>query len=138
VNWQPLSVLKISGTHTVTVGGFSKAFRHRLVLIGHLGFDLVIHAGPTRLDRPARHTDISSVLRKPDPSLKPTERGEACQIVGHTLFRPEPFFTKAEKGLCYVLDIHETHVESHATEFLEHFTPAHPNHEPHSPTFCQN
>jgi hypothetical protein len=98
-------------------------------LIGNPRLDLVIDAGTRRLDRPARPVDFGTILRKLDPALKPAERGEPCQVVVHTLYRAKSFFTESEDGLFYadevecLLDLHETHLEAQAMEFLEKLSP---------------
>jgi hypothetical protein len=123
--------LRRLGRDQIAVGGIFGA-RHYLPgidLIGNPRLDLVIDAGTRRLDRPARPVDFGTILRKLDPALKPAERGEPCQVVVHTLYRAKSFFTESEDGLFYadevecLLDLHETHLEAQAMEFLEKLSP---------------
>jgi hypothetical protein len=64
-------------------------------------------------------------LRRLDPALKPVERAETPQVVVHTLYRPESFFTHADKRDIWadevecLLDLHEMRLESQALEFVE-------------------
>ena len=92
-----------------------------LDLVGSPRLDLVVHA--RRLAGPP------TFLRRLDPALKPAGRGEPCQVVVHTLFRPEPFFSQPENGIRWadevecLLDLHEMRLESQALEFVERLTP---------------
>lgn len=123
--------LRRLGRDLIAIGGTLGA-RHYLPsidLIGNPRLDLIIDAGRRRLDRPFRSVDISAILRKLDPALKPAEDGEPCQVVVHTLFRSKSFFTEAENGMLYadevecLLDLHEAHLEQQAMEFLEKLSP---------------
>jgi len=104
----------------VAVGGVVGA-RHYLPgfdLTGAPRLDLVVHARKS----PGR----SSLLRRLDPALKAAKPGEPCQIVVHTLFRPESFFSERRDGLRWadevecLLDLHEARLESQALEFFDH------------------
>jgi hypothetical protein len=92
-----------------------------LDLIGTPRLDLMVHS--TRMRTP------NDFLRRLDPALKPIERGETPQVVVHTLFRPEPFFSLPENGIRWadevecLLDLHEMRLESQALEFVERLTP---------------
>ena len=120
-----LDRLRECGRGDIAVAGVLGA-RHYLPgldLVGTPRLDLVVHAHARRVVEPAR------LLRQLDPALKPAERGEPCQVVVHTLFRPEPFFSQAENGIRWadevecLLDLHEMRLESQALEFVERLTP---------------
>ena len=57
------------------------------------------------------------------------ESGEPCQVVVHTLFRTESFFSTVENGVRWadevecLLDLHEARLESQALEFLTRLSP---------------
>lgn len=114
--------------NAVAVGGTFGA-RHYLPgidLVGNPRLDLVVDAHSGRGHRPLA---IDTLIRKLDPALKPAERGEPCQVVVHTLYRQKSFFTEGKDGLLYadeiecLLDLHETHLEQQALEFLEKLSP---------------
>lgn len=93
------------------------------------GLDL---AGTPRLDLVMHTRGIDAppiFLRRLDPALKPVERGEPPQVVIHTLYRPEPLFTRSNKGEIWadeaecLLDLHEMRLEPQALEFVERLTP---------------
>jgi hypothetical protein len=91
-----------------------------LDLTGTPRLDLVLHAN--------RRGESHHFLHAIDPALKPSERGEAPQVVIHTLFRPVSFFETDAKGRVWadevecLLDLHEARLESQALEFLERLT----------------
>ena len=121
---------RLRGIHSpdIGVGGVMGA-RHYLPgldLTGTPRLDLVLHTGKRRIGKP---NDVAHILRKLDPALKPAEPGEPCQLVVHTLFRHEPFFTDmnnapswSDEVVC-LLDLHESRLEQQAVEFLEKLTP---------------
>ena len=118
-----LDRLRDLGRDDIAVAGVLGA-RHLLSgldLAGTPRLDLVVHARGTATP--------STFLRRLDPALKPAGRGEACQVVLHTLFRPEPFFSPPDNGIRWadevecLLDLHELRLESQALEFVERLTP---------------
>jgi len=118
-----LDRLRDLGREDIAVSGVLGA-RHYLP-----GLDL---AGTPRLDLivQARHFGgPPTFLRRLDPALKPAGRGEPCQVVVHTLFRPDPIFSQPENGIRWadevecLLDLHEMRLESQALEFVERLTP---------------
>lgn len=118
-----LDRLRELGRDDIAVAGVLGA-RHYLPgldLVGTPRLDLVVHA--RRMPGPP------TFLRRLDPALKPAGRGEPCQVVVHTLFRPEPFFSQPENGIHWadevecLLDLHEMRLESQALEFVERLTP---------------
>jgi len=118
-----LERLRDLGREDIAVAGVLGA-RHYLPgldLVGSPRLDLVVHA--RRLGGPP------TFVRRLDPALKPAGRGEPCQVVVHTLFRPEPFFSQPENGIRWadevecLLDLHEMRLESQALEFVERLTP---------------
>lgn len=88
-----------------------------LDLIGTPRLDLVVHA--------SRGRGGNDFLRRLDPALKPSERGEVPQVVIHTLYRPASFFQIQETAAIWadevecLLDLHEMRLESQALEFAE-------------------
>jgi hypothetical protein len=117
---------RLRGIHgpDIGVGGVLGA-RHYLPgldLAGTPRLDLVFHTGKRKMRKP---NDIARILRKLDPALKPAEPGEPCQLVIHTLFRPESFFTDTDNGPPWadevecLLDLHDSRLEQQAVEFLE-------------------
>lgn len=124
---RPLEVLldrlRELGRDDIAVSGVVGA-RHYLPgldLIGSPRLDLVVHS--------KRMRDPNDFLRRLDPALKPSERGETPQVVVHTLYRPESLFTQTDKGGNWadevecLLDLHEMRLESQALEFVEGLTP---------------
>lgn len=118
-----LERLRDLGREDIAVAGVPGA-RHYLPgldLIGTPRLDLVVHA--------RRMSGPPDFLRRLDPALKPAVRGEPCQVVVHTLFRPESFFSRPEDGIRWadevecLLDLHEMRLESQALEFVERLTP---------------
>lgn len=118
-----LDRLRDLGRDDIAVAGVLGA-RHYLPgldLVGTPRLDLIVHA--------RRAAGPSNFLRRLDPALKPAERGEPCQVVVHTLFRPEPFFSTPEDGIRWadevecLLDLHEARLESQALEFLDRLSP---------------
>jgi hypothetical protein len=118
-----LDRLRDLGRNDIAVSGVFGA-RHYLPgidLVGTPRLDLVVHA--------RRFAGPPNFLRRLDPALKPAGRGEPCQVVVHTLFRPEPFFSQPENGIRWadevecLLDLHEMRLESQALEFVERLTP---------------
>lgn len=118
-----LDRLRDLGRNDIAVSGVLGA-RHYLPgldLVGTPRLDLVVNA--------RRMTGPPTFLRRLDPALKPAGRGEPCQVVVHTLFRPEPFFSQPENGIRWadevecLLDLHEMRLESQALEFVERLTP---------------
>lgn len=115
-----LDRLRELGRDDVAVAGVvgARHFLPGLDLTGIPRLDLVVHA--------RRAPGQTSFVRRLDPALKPAKRGEPCQVVVHTLFRPEPFFSKKQDSLNWadevecLLDLHEARLESQALEFLEH------------------
>ena len=92
------------------------------------GLDLT---GTPRLDivhHTERLDETHDWILKLDPALKPAERGEAPQVVVHTLVRPVSFFMKGVNGILWadeiecLLDLHEARLEPQALEFLERIT----------------
>lgn len=119
-----LDRLRDLGRDDIAVAGVLGA-RHYLPgldLVGTPRLDLVVHAHGRRMAGPP------DFLRRLDPALKPAGLGEPCQVVVHTLFRPEPFFSPPENGVRWadevecLLDLHEMRLESQALEFVEHLT----------------
>jgi hypothetical protein len=107
----------------IAVAGIPGA-RHYLPgldLTGTPRLGLVVHARPSG--------GPPTFLRRLDPALKPAGRGEPCQVVVHTLFRPESFFSTPENGIRWadevecLLDLHEMRLESQALEFVERLSP---------------
>ncbi len=103
---------------SVALGGTFGA-RHYMPgidLIGNPRLDLVVDA---RMQK-----DISAIIRKLDPGLKPVTRGKLPQVSVHLLSRPEMFFDSGSSGLPWAdevecaLDLHEARLESQAMEFL--------------------
>jgi hypothetical protein len=92
-----------------------------LDLFGTPRLDLVVYA--------RRFGVPPTFLRRLDPALKPAGRDEPWQVVVHTLFRPEPFFSQPENGIRWadevecLLDLHEMRLESQALEFVERLSP---------------
>jgi hypothetical protein len=92
-----------------------------LDLTGTPRLDLVLHA--------RRIGESHNFLQNIDPALKPSERGEAPQVVIHSVSRPISFFVTDAKGTTWadevecLLDLHEARLESQALEFLERITP---------------
>ena len=118
-----LERLRDIGREDIAVAGVLGA-RHYLPgldLVGTPRLDLVMHV--------RRFGGPPNFLRRLDPALKPAGRGEPCQVVVHTLFRPEPFFSPPENGIRWadevecLLDLHEMRLESQALEFVERLTP---------------
>ena len=118
-----LNRLRDLGRDDIAVAGVLGA-RHYLPgldLVGTPRLDLVVNA--------RRMAGPPTFLRRLDPALKPAGRGEPCQVVVHSLFRPEPFFTQPENGIRWadevecLLDLHEMRMESQALEFVERLTP---------------
>lgn len=115
--------LRELGRDDIAVAGVLGA-RHYLPgldLIGTPRLDLVVHCGKARAP--------NDFLRRLDPALKPVEQGEPPQVVVHTLYRPEAFFTRSGKGGVWadevecLLDLHEMRLEAQALEFVERLTP---------------
>jgi hypothetical protein len=118
-----LDRLRDLGREDIAVAGVLGA-RHYLPgldVVGTPRLDLVVHA--SRMDGPP------TFLRRLDPALKPAGRGEPCQVVIHTLFRPESLFSQPENGICWadevecLLDLHEMRLEAQALEFVERLNP---------------
>lgn len=118
-----LKRLRELGREDIAVAGVLGA-RHYLPgldLVGTPRLDLVINA--------RRFAGPPNFLRRLDPALKPAERGEPCQVVVHTLFRPEPIFSLPEDGIRWadevecLLDLHEARLETQALEFLDRLSP---------------
>ncbi len=118
-----LDRLRDLGRDDIAVSGVVGA-RHYLPgldLVGTPRLDLVVHA--------RRFGGPLTFLRRLDPALKPAGRGEPWQVVVHTLFRPDPFFSQPENGIRWgdevecLLDLHEMRLESQALEFVERLTP---------------
>jgi len=118
-----LERLRELGRDDIAIAGVLGA-RHYLPgldLVGTPRLDLIVHA--RRMGRKP------TFLRRLDPALKPAERGEPCQVVVHTLFRPEPFFSQPEDGIRWadeiecLLDLHEARLEPQALEFLDRLSP---------------
>jgi len=118
-----LDRLRDLGREDIAVAGVLGA-RHYLPgldVVGTPRLDLVVHA--SRMDGPP------TFLRRLDPALKPAGRGEPCQVVIHTLFRPESLFSRPENGICWadevecLLDLHEMRLEAQALEFVERLNP---------------
>ncbi len=117
-----LDRLRELGRDDIAVAGVLGARHHLpgLDLVGTPRLDLVVHA--------RRSAGPPDFLRRLDPALKPAGHGEPCQVVVHTLFRPEPFFSPPEKGIRWadevecLLDLHQMRLESQALEFVEHLT----------------
>ena len=115
--------LRDLGRNDIAVSGVLGARRYLpgLDLVGSPRLDLVVQA--------RRFGGPPTFLRRLDPALKPAGRGEPCQVVVHTLFRPEPFFSHPENGIRWadevecLLDLHEMRLESQALEFVERLTP---------------
>jgi hypothetical protein len=118
-----LDRLRDLGRDDIAVAGVLGA-RHYLPgldLVGTPRLDLVVHE--------RRFGGPPTFLRRLDPALKPAGRGDPCQVVVHTLFRPEPFFSQPDDGIRWadevecLLDLHEMRLESQALEFVERLTP---------------
>ena len=115
--------LRDLGRNDIAVSGVLGARRYLpgLDLVGSPRLDLVVQA--------RRFGGPPTFLRRLDPALKPAGRGEPCQVVVHTLFRPDPFFSHPENGIRWadevecLLDLHEMRLESQALEFVERLTP---------------
>lgn len=114
--------------NSVAVGGTYGA-RHYLPsidLFGNPRLDLIVNAQSGRGHRPV---SIDTLIRKLDPALKPAERGEPSQVVVHSLYRPESFFSETKDGTLYadevecLLDLHEARLEQQALEFLDKLSP---------------
>lgn len=118
-----LDRLRDLGRNDIAVAGVLGARHHLpgLDLAGTPRLDLVVHA--------RRFGGPPTFLRRLDPALKPARRGEPSQVVVHTLFRPEPFFSSPDNGIRWadevecLLDLHEMRLESQALEFVERLTP---------------
>lgn len=119
------------GRDDIAVGGVLGA-RHYLPgldMIGSPRLDLVMDKARLFRGRIGKSVEPVAILRKLDPALTPAERGEPFQVVVHSLFRPEPFFSPPQDGIRWadevecLLDLHDARLESQALEFLERITP---------------
>ncbi len=126
-----LGRLRELGLDHLAVGGVLGARRYQpgLDLVGTPRLDLILHRNNHTPTRPGKLADPAAILRKLDPALKPAASGEPCQVVVHTLFRTEPFFSALENGVRWadevecLLDLHEARLESQALEFLTRLSP---------------
>lgn len=119
------------GCDEIAVGGVLGA-RHYLPglnLTGSPRLDLVMDKAKSFSGRSGKSVELVAILRKLDPALKPAKRGEPVQVVVHSLFRPESFFSPPQDGIRWadevecLLDLHDARLESQALEFLDRLTP---------------
>lgn len=103
----------------VALGGVvgAKHYLPGLDLLGAPRLDLVAH----RLDT----QEIRLIVERMDPALKQARRGDAPQVIFHTIVRPESFFVYggkespvADEVEC-LLDLHDARLESQSAEFVE-------------------
>ena len=121
-----LNRLRDLGRDDIAVGGVlgARLYLPGLDIIGTPRLDLVLHRNTSN-----EMTDPLVWIRRLDPALKPAERGEPCQVVVHTLLRPESFFSELQDRLHYadevecLLDLHESRMEQQALEFLDSLSP---------------
>lgn len=126
-----LGRLRELGLDHVAVGGVLGARRYQpsLDLVGTPRVDLILHRNNHAAARLGKFADPAAIIRKLDPALKPAGSGEPCQVVVHTLYRNEPFFSAVEKGVRWadevecLLDLHEARLESQALEFHNRLSP---------------
>lgn len=126
-----LGRLRELGLNHIAVGGVLGARRYQpsFDLVGTPRLDLILHRNNHTPARLGKLADPAVILRKLDPALKPAESGEPCQVVVHSLYRNEPFFSALENGIRWadevecLLDLHEARLESQALEFLNRLSP---------------
>ena len=107
----------------VAIGGVEGArfYLPSLDLIGTPRIDLVVH-------ETGIGSDLSGMVRKLDPALKPAEAGEPVTLAVHQLFRPFSLFSSGGIDQSYadevecLLDLQDARLESQALEFLDSLT----------------